>query len=410
MPYLEKVTPMSTCEKLTGHIQEVLKHLHDPQYQPSNQLRDLVGSDSQDGAVAVQSSILQQIQALEPDPDAPRDARSRQVYEILHLRYVQGLTQQRTAELMNVSVRHVNRLQKEAVHALVVSLWERSRPGGREARSDGEDRTGVQASSWRSQVEREILSLQRSGAHPTSDVEQAIDRVLSLKDVIIPNPDLDIEVAFIQPKLTVAVHPSVLDQMLIMAIRALARHVSTGPIRVFASLKDGNAAITMTGALGTEGAPTEHDLAQNILIFTGASVGVDVDGGHIFLRIGMPSVSKITVLVVEDNADIVRFFRRSTAGTKYRIVHIGKGQKVFDAVETVAPDVIVMDIMLPDVDGWHLLMRLHENPATRSTPVVVCTVVREEELALSLGAALYLAKPVRAHQFTEALDQVLTRA
>jgi len=61
---------------------------------------------------------------------------------------------------------------------------------------------------------------------------------------------------------------------------------------------------------------------------------------------------------------------------------------------------------LPDIDGWELLTNLREHPATRSLPVIVCSVVREEELALALGAARYVPKPVRRQEFIQALDQV----
>jgi CheY-like chemotaxis protein len=66
--------------------------------------------------------------------------------------------------------------------------------------------------------------------------------------------------------------------------------------------------------------------------------------------------------------------------------------------------------MLPDVDGWNLLQDLHQHPATRSIPVIICSVVREETLALSLGAVLYLPKPVSPHQFIQALNQALSES
>jgi CheY-like chemotaxis protein len=135
-----------------------------------------------------------------------------------------------------------------------------------------------------------------------------------------------------------------------------------------------------------------------------------VDEDHVFLWAEMPSVGRIIVLAVDDNPDMARFYRRSAEGTSYRIVHVAQGQEAFKTIEAIAPDIIVLDVMLPDVDGWQLLMHLHEHHATRSIPVIVCTVVREEELALSLGAALYLPKPVRPHEFIQALDQALPQA
>ena len=78
--------------------------------------------------------------------------------------------------------------------------------------------------------------------------------------------------------------------------------------------------------------------------------------------------------------------------------------------EEIKPDIIVLDVMLPDVDGWELLSQLHEHPLTRSVPVIVCSVVGEEDLALALGAKVYLPKPVRRQQFLQALDQAVNQA
>ena len=116
------------------------------------------------------------------------------------------------------------------------------------------------------------------------------------------------------------------------------------------------------------------------------------------------------MLVVDDNVDLVHVYRRYAVGTRYRIIHAPQGQRVFETIDASAPDIIVLDIMLPDVDGWELLANLHEHPATRSIPIVVCSVVREQELALALGATLYLPKPVERQQFLRALDQALRQA
>ena len=213
-----------------------------------------------------------------------------------------------------------------------------------------------------------------------------------------------------QPNLVTTIHPSVLRQILITAIGRVAGCTSTGQITIFARLEGGSVKITVTGPIATEDRPTKSDFIRDILAPEGVSIETHIDGDHIFLWIELPSVGKITVLAVDDNLDMARFYRRSTEGTSYHIVHTAEGQGLFKTIEATAPDIIVLDVMLPDVDGWELLMRLHEDCATRSIPVIVCSVIREEELARSLGAALYLLKPVRPRQFTQALDQVLSQA
>jgi CheY-like chemotaxis protein len=66
--------------------------------------------------------------------------------------------------------------------------------------------------------------------------------------------------------------------------------------------------------------------------------------------------------------------------------------------------------MLPDIDGWKLLTQLREHPATQAVPIIVCSVVRREKLALALGATMYVSKPVGYQQFVQALDQSLSQA
>jgi CheY-like chemotaxis protein len=80
--------------------------------------------------------------------------------------------------------------------------------------------------------------------------------------------------------------------------------------------------------------------------------------------------------------------------------------------EAESPEIIVLDVMLPDTDGWELLGRLRAHPLTRQTPVIVCTILPQEQLALALGAAAFLSKPISRPALLAALDQqmALSRA
>ena len=89
------------------------------------------------------------------------------------------------------------------------------------------------------------------------------------------------------------------------------------------------------------------------------------------------------------------------------MVHAAQGERTIEAIAAAAPDVIVLDILMPDVDGWELLSQLHTSPATSSIPILICSIVGEEELASTLGAVQYLSKPVQRQDFIRALDQVV---
>jgi CheY-like chemotaxis protein len=407
---------MVTCEEFERELRGALAHLYDPHYRPSEMLCAFVGCDPQAGVLAFQNTIAHMVESLEPIPNTPSTARTRRIYDVLYNRFVLKLTQEETANRLHMSRSSIQRAQREAVRALARMFWERGQPSTQppekqiqvdRERLPGGELPSNQAADWRSQVQRELASLQASAPDTVSDVEEVIGSVLEFKDALLSKLGTDVEVRSVQSGLVSAVHPSVLSQILIVALERLARYAPNGQIAIYARLEDGNVKITLTGTVTAEGRPTESDLIGEILLPEDVSVEVCIDGAQVFLWVEAPAMGRSTVLVVDDNPDMARFYRRSTEGTRYHILHITQGQGLFETIEATEPDIIVLDVMLPDVDGWRLLMRLHEDPATRSIPVIVCSVVKEEALAFSLGAAIYLPKPIRRHDFIQALDQAL---
>ncbi|NIV31704.1 MAG: response regulator, partial [Anaerolineae bacterium] len=77
--------------------------------------------------------------------------------------------------------------------------------------------------------------------------------------------------------------------------------------------------------------------------------------------------------------------------------------------EEFSPQVILLDVMMPQIDGWEILGRLRQHPLTSHIPTVVCTILAQEELALSLGASAFVRKPVTRQVFLAALDRQIAR-
>jgi CheY-like chemotaxis protein len=382
--------------ELEEALHDALAHLHDHDYEFGEILYVACRCDPANGPGPVQSAIIREIEGLRAQPGVPPGAYGRRAFDVLQHRFVLSLTLAETADLLHLSVRQLTRVQRDAVHALAMALWERRR--------------SPEVSDWRSQVRRELAALEMTESEAVAEVGEAIDYVLRLQAELPAEGAARAQKGDIQPGLAAAIHPAALRQMLITALRRLSQHTLSDPITIFARSQDGNARIALVGALAPGYRPDEVELTRNILLPETASISVAVDGDRVFMWIDLPTERRQTVLVVDDNPDAAVLYRRATEGTHYRIVHVERGQEVFPAVEGLRPDAIVLDVMLPDVDGWRLLMHLHESPATSATPIIVCSVVREESLALSLGAALYLPKPVRPGEFRQALAEVLSRA
>ncbi len=71
------------------------------------------------------------------------------------------------------------------------------------------------------------------------------------------------------------------------------------------------------------------------------------------------------------------------------------------------PDLIILDVMMPTMDGWQVLRSLKQNPGTEKIPIIVCSVLKEPELAISLGARAYLKKPVDRLELLATLERIL---
>lgn len=112
----------------------------------------------------------------------------------------------------------------------------------------------------------------------------------------------------------------------------------------------------------------------------------------------MTDLSQMRVLVVDDvetNLDILV----DSLGDDYRVSVAMDGESALEIIEEDPPDIILMDIMMPGIDGYEVCERLKSKTATRDIPVVFLTALSEEEneaKGLALGAVDYITKPFRA--------------
>jgi CheY-like chemotaxis protein len=114
---------------------------------------------------------------------------------------------------------------------------------------------------------------------------------------------------------------------------------------------------------------------------------------------------RVIVLAIEDNTDTLQLWRRYLQGTLFTLVEETDPQQALIRAAALHPDLIILDVMLPNIDGWTLLRRLRSDPSTASTPIVVCTVLPQKELALSLGASDFIQKPATGREFRAVLDR-----
>ncbi len=102
------------------------------------------------------------------------------------------------------------------------------------------------------------------------------------------------------------------------------------------------------------------------------------------------------ILVVEDDEDILELLRYNLAKEGYRVTAITSGEDGLPLARSTTPDLILLDLMLPGIDGLEVCRRLKMDPKTRQVPIIMLTAKGEETdivTGLELGAEDYITKP-----------------
>lgn len=123
-------------------------------------------------------------------------------------------------------------------------------------------------------------------------------------------------------------------------------------------------------------------------------------------------MGKPNILVIEDEPDIAEVIQYNLAREGYRVDVVGDGEIALERVVRDAPDLVLLDLMLPGLDGVELCRRLKEDPLTRAVPVIMVTAKGEESdvvLGLGVGADDYVAKPFSPRELTARVRAVLRR-
>ncbi len=126
--------------------------------------------------------------------------------------------------------------------------------------------------------------------------------------------------------------------------------------------------------------------------------------------LGPPAISALQALVVEDSPTAAEQIARYVQELGIQATIHLQGEGVMEQVLQARPDIIFLDLLMPDRSGWEVLAQLKADPATRAIPVVIVSVVDEPTHGLEAGAAEYLVKPVSREQIRQTLGRLPTPA
>jgi CheY-like chemotaxis protein len=117
-----------------------------------------------------------------------------------------------------------------------------------------------------------------------------------------------------------------------------------------------------------------------------------------------------TITVVDDNPDIITIVKTILEGKGYQVLSASSGQELLNLLVDRKPDLIILDIMMPEMDGLEVLGRLKAVTETASIPVILLTAKVQYEDVLGgykLGADYYITKPFTSTQLVNGINLLL---
>ena len=406
---------MVTGEEFLRDLREALNHLYDPDYLRHSPLATIFGVDGRfDTPAAVQRVLTEAIESLKPHGATQSQAPTWRVYDLLFYRYVQQAGQQEVADQLGVSVRQLRREQHAALETLAYELWDafdlsEKTPGT----AKPEERASATGDPTEEIIE-ELGWLKQKAPDTVTSLDEVITSVVNLATRLSEQHKVQLTTDTPEEIPNLAAHPIAVRQMLLNLVSVAISRATDGEISLRARHAHFDVELDVQGEPNTSDGtvkPLSDSEDRNLQV---AEQLAKMSGGQLTLKsptpgfsavLRLPAAQQVPVLILDDNVDTLQLLQRYTSGTRYQAIVTQRPDTLISLAAVHRPAAIVLDVMMPEVDGWEMIGRLLQHPDTSDVPLVVCSILAQAELARSLGVAAYLQKPVSRQTFLDALDQ-----
>lgn len=386
-------------------LTDAYEHLYDIAALRSHTLIDLVPAepDGKERAWQLHRLLLKVVDDIAPGPNAPPSSREWRRHRLLQLRYVDAQPVQATADELAISRRQFYRVQEEAISAAADMLIEAARDNTKGA-GDAAGRLDL----LRSESARAL------NAAPTPRATHAVPAEIARKaaellQAMCAQRSITLSVADLSGVPPLSVDPALLRQLVLGLLDYMIERTSNTSLHIAPLLPD--AADAGMAGIGLRIEQPVAAQTDRIAVFDemAEASGVRLTVSHtahgldrFALRAPVTRAPRV-VLAVDDNADMLQLYERYLAPHGIVVHTASNAEQAFAQVQRHRPAAIFLDIMMPDQDGWDVLQQILHRPPGKPAPVIICSVLQQRDLALSLGAAGFVQKPFTPQTLLEAL-------
>lgn len=391
--------PSSPSVVTAQHVRYALEHLYENAPLARSPLAEVLPdvAAQQDPAARAQvlrRDLLNAIERLRPARPTAFTDHSARSYQVLSLLYLEEMSIRQVADELGVGERQAYRelRRAEAELASVLSSFSAGGPA-----TPGPDTLGQELSRFVSQPKR-------------LDLDQVIAGVVKSVAAMARARGITIDVGELGPARVMA-DEGPMRQLLLQLMSLALQSASGGRLWVAAASSPGSVELRLefaaSGPLPPELLEPTERLAESQHVHL---VVAPPEEGLVTIRAVLKVVEPRVVLVVEDNEGAAELYRRFLADLpEWQVAVAGDPRICVDMACRLRPAAIILDIMMPQRDGWTVLQSLRANPDTAAIPVLVCSVFYDPGLAQALGASECLKKPISRLEFLSALERSLVR-
>ncbi len=376
-------------------VRDCLAHLYDYTFLQDHPLVRLLVPHIQGNASRVQAFqqlVLSAIERLKPHDSGNRQSKEYRLYSILSLRYQQQQQVQYVLRHLNLGERQFYRDYGKAVQALTCVLEEQLKE---------ENTVAAGSLSLHTEIER----AQRHSTPSLVDAEAFLQRTLIAIRGLAERQQVEITIQPVDTTLPRSIDQTLFRQVIIWIASQILNRSSAGTqFTIEFDVQESVAQIVFR----YDSAESPRLFAERQETFELLLKALDAhlyepDAGNIVLEIPFQPHS---ILIIDDNPDAITLYRQLLNGQPYQIFTAYDGTQAINLARETNPAFIILDILLPNQDGWEILQHLKNHPATIGIPVVICSVLDAADLATLLGADSFLLKPPQEDEFFDILRRL----
>jgi CheY-like chemotaxis protein len=396
---------MQDPEDLVSELYRLIAHLNDTAYLERHRFARLLPPTATPGlsrGQALRRTLRMAITALDPGSEASSGMLEARPYRVLYRYAISRHSILSIADDLGLSRRQVYRDLRVAVEALAEIVRDSlgGPPPAHEAAADDSDlRAELERLAEASEQEVEVSTLVDEAAR--SALPLARERKVELRVEREGHP------------LRATTNRVMLRQAVLNLLSHAVSTSEAGAVHVRTRLsgQQGSIECHYRSRVWPEPRTPQSPLAiaNHLLSSLGMGLESSRDGeGITRLVVTVPLLQEHDVLIVDDNEAFVRLFRRYLRGQPYRVHGAGSMAEAIEAVQRIRPDVVILDVMMPERDGWELLETLRTTPEGQRARIIVCSIINDPELSAALGADGFLLKPVERADLLQALSDLFS--